>query len=421
MSAEIVKKEGNIVELKLTQDAKEFAGARKKAYQKKVSKIEMPGFRKGKVPQNMFEQIYGYYDAVNVALPDLYDNAVEELDIYPVAQPDIDVMQADETGLEIKAIVVVKPEVSIGKYKGVKIKKGDYKVTAEDINTEIDKLKQKVGREVTIEKGKVQDGDKLVIDFKGFIGDEAFEGGEAKDSTLIIGSGSFIPGFEEALIGKKLGEECKIDVTFPEEYHADDLKGKDAVFEVKVNEIKRTEYPEIDDEFAKDVSEFDTLKELKADLKAKLQKDRESQEKEDTQNLAIEEVVKLLKADIPKEMIDSEIDRKLQQFESNFKRQGLDMAMYLKITNKTLDELRTEFEPQALNQVKANLAIDEIIRLEKLEVTPEEVEEEYKKFLDDKNSIKLEDVKKYIPEESLKEDLQRLKAVELLVENAKIS
>ena len=323
--------------------------------------------------------------------------------------------------MEIKAVVVVKPEVKLGKYKGVKIKKGDYKVTDKDIDAEIDKLKQKVGREITVEKGAVKDGDKLIIDFKGFLDSVPFEGGEAKDSTLVIGSGSFIPGFEEALIGKKPGEECKIDVKFPDDYHAENLKGKETVFEVKIKEIKRTEFPKIDDEFAKDVSEFDTLKDLKADLKKKLEKERAVQEKEDTQNLAIEEVVKLLEADIPQEMIDSEIDRKLQQFENNFKHQGLDMAMYLKITNKTMDELRKEFEPQAINQVKANLAIDEIIALEKLDVTDKEVEDEYMKFLDDKNSIKLEDVKKYIPEESLREDLKRLKAVELLVENAKIS
>jgi len=421
MACKLVKKEGNNVEIELSQTKEEFAVARKKAHQKNSKKIQLPGFRKGKVPQNMYEQTYGFYDAVNEAIPDLYDASIDELELHPIAQPKIDVISADEEGIKLKAMVVVLPEVKLGKYKGVKIKKGDYSIKKEDIDAKIDELKEKVGREVTIESGKVIDKDKLTLDFKGFVDDEAFEGGEAKGASLTIGSNSFIPGFEEALIGKELGKADTINVKFPDDYHAEELKGKDAKFEVLITEIKRNEYPKIDDEFAKDVSEFDTLDELKKDIKEKLKKERQQQEKEDMQNLAIEEVVKTIEADIPVEMIDSEIERKLQQFEQNFQRQNMSLEMFLKLTGKSLENLKEEFKPQAENQVKANLAIDEIIKLEKIEVTTDEVEAEYNKFVDGKNGLKLEDVKKYIPEESLKEDLKRLKAVEMLVETAKIS
>ncbi len=419
------KAEKNMVSFEFKVSAEEFEAAIQKAYKKNVGKINIQGFRKGKAPRAIIERYYGkevfYEDAVNIVLPDAYDKAIEEQNIEAVAQPEIDVKEISaETGVVFTAKVAVKPEFELGQYKGVKVKKVTHKTTEKEINAEIDRLRARNARMVTVEDRAAQKDDTVVIDYEGFTGGVAFDGGKGEGYELTLGSGQFIPGFEDQLIGANAGDDVTVKVTFPTEYHSKDLAGKDAEFKVKVHAIKMQELPELDDEFAKDVSEFDTFEELKEDVTKKLKEANKNRSKQEFENAVLEAVAEATTIDIPQAMIDTNVENSIRDFAMQMQYQGIDLNQYMQMTGMTVDALKAQFLPEAEKKVKMSLILEKVAKVENIQVSDDEVEEEYKNIAD-ANKMKLEDVKKYLKAEDLKENKLVEKTVNFLVDNADTS
>ena len=375
-------KNANEVKLEITVDAARFDEAIKKVYFKSAKYFNIPGFRKGKAPMQIVEKYYGkeifYEDAFNEVAEEALEEAIKENKLEVVSRPDIDVTQIEKgKDLIFTAVMQTKPEAELGKYKGIEIKKIEYNVTDEDINHELGHMQEHNSRLITIEDRPVEKGDIATIDFEGFVDGKAFEGGKAEGHDLEIGSNTFIPGFEDQVIGMKIDEEKDINVKFPEEYFSKDLAGKDATFKVKVHEIKKKELPELDDEFAKDVSEFDTLKELKKDIKEKQEKQNEERAKYETQDAVIKALCENIKVDIPSGMIEMEIDNMMKDIEQRLSYQGLKLDQYLQMMGKSMEDARKEYEPQALDAIKSRLAIEVVIKSEKIEATDEEIAQNY--------------------------------------------
>ena len=386
MSIKIEKTENkNELKLEFTIEAKKFDDAILKVYQKSARYFNIPGFRKGKAPFNIVERMYGdeifYEDAFNELVPEIYEKEIEENKIEAVSKPNIDIVTMKKgENLVFTAIVQTKPEVKLGKYKGIELKNVEYPVTDEDVEHELSHMQEHNARIITVEDRAVKEKDIAVIDFEGFVDGKAFEGGKAERHELEIGSKTFIPGFEDQIIGMKIGEEKEINVKFPEDYFSKDLAGKDAMFKVKLHEIKEKQLPELDDEFAKDVSEFDTLKDLKVSIKDKKQAENDEKAKHETENLAIEAVSAETNIDIPSGMIETEIDAMIRDLEQQLSYQGINLDQYLHIMNKTRKEIEDNYKEQAEKNVKSRLILEEIIKEEKLEASEEEISEKIKEM-----------------------------------------
>ncbi len=427
MNCKVEKTENvNEVKLEITVEATKFDEAIKKVYFQSAKYFNIPGFRKGKAPMNIVEKYYGkeifYEDAFNEVAGEALDEAVKENKLEVVSRPDIEVTQIEKgKDLIFTAIMQTKPEAELGKYKGIEIEKIEYNVSDEDIEHELGHMQEHNSRIITIEDRPVEKGDIATIDFEGFVDGKAFEGGKAEGHDLEIGSNTFIPGFEDQVIGMKIDDEKDINVKFPEEYFSKELAGKDATFKVKVHEIKKKELPKLDDEFAKDVSEFDTLKELKEDIKNKQQKQNEEKAKYETQEAVIKAVCENVKVDIPSGMIETEIDNMVKDIEQRLSYQGLKLEQYLQMMGKTNEDMRKEYEPQAINGIKSRLALEAIIKAEKIEANDKEVDEKMKEMAknyvkeNDEEFLKNENVRNYI-----KQGIESEKAIDFLVENAKI-
>ena len=426
MNCKVEKTENaNEVKLELTVEASRFDEAIKKVYFKSAKYFNIPGFRKGKAPMKIVEKYYGeeifFEDAFNEVAPEALEEAVKENNIEVVSRPDIDVKQIGKgQDLIFTAVFQTKPEAELGKYKGIEVKKIEYNVTDEDINHELSHMQEHNARMISIEDRPVEKGDIAVIDFEGFVDGVAFEGGKAENHELEIGSNTFIPGFEDQIIGMKIDEEKDINVKFPDEYFSKDLAGKDATFKVKVNEIKKKELPKLDDEFAKDVSEFDTLEELKKSIKDKMEKDNEQKEKYETEDAVIKAVCENVKVDIPSGMIETETENMLKDVESRLSYQGLKLDQYLQMLGKTREDMLKEYEPQAIESIKSRLMLEAVIKAEKIEATDDEVEAKMKEMAknygreNDEEFMKNENVANY-----LREAIKSEKALEFLVKNAK--
>ena len=414
--------ETNVYELAITVDAEQFEAAVQKAYLKQRKKITVQGFRKGKAPRALIEKVYGqgvfYEDAFDELYPEVVSAAIDEAKLDIVASPyDVNVEKIGKEGVEFTLKVVVKPEVKLGKYKGLKAEKKEVKVTAEDVNAEIERLREQNARTVTVEDRAVKKGDIAVIDFEGFRDGKAFEGGKGENHELEIGSNSFIPGFEDQIKGHKTGDEFEIMVTFPGDYASQELAGQEAMFKIKLHEIKKKELPALDDDFAMDVSEFDTLAELKKDIKATIKKRREENVDIDFTNALLDMVAEGIKAEIPEQMVDRQIDSDIDDFGYRLQMQGLSLDMYLKYTGMDNAALRESFKEKALKEVKLNLALDEIVKKEKIEATEEAVEAEYKKLAETYN-MDVDQIKKALPAENITGDIVRATAIDLIKENA---
>lgn len=420
----VERTEKNTVTFEFSVSPEEFEKAVQKSYKKNVKKINLPGFRKGKAPRVLIEKTYGkevfYEDAINFVLPDAYDKAVEENNLSPVAQPEVDLKSdaIDPTqDIVFTAKVVVKPEFELGEYKGVKVEKASYETTEDDVNEEIDKIRERNSRLVPVEDRAVQADDIVNIDFDGSVDGVPFEGGKGENFDLTIGSGQFIPGFEDQLLGANTGDEVDVNVTFPEEYHAEELSGKAALFKVKINSIKFKELPEADDDFAMDVSEFDTFDEYKADVKAKLDKANEDKAKHENEQNVIDAVCENTEIDIPVEMINSQIDNMVRDMDMQMRYQGLDLNTYMKYTGQTMEAIRDQYKPEAEKRVKTTLVLEKVSEVENIEVTDDDVENEYK-TISEENGMKVEDIKKYISESDIKDRIKAQKSIEFLVSNA---
>ena len=414
----------NEVKLEITIEAEKFENAIKKVYFKSAKYFNIPGFRKGKAPQNIVERYYGkeifYEDAFNDLVPEEYEKALEENKIEAVSKPQIDVIKMEKgQDLVFTAVVSTKPEVELGKYKGIEIKKIEYNVEDEAVENELKTMQEKNSRLVTIDDRAVENGDTVAIDFEGFVDNVPFDGGKAENYDLEIGSGSFIPGFEDQIVGMKIDEEKDINVKFPEEYFSKDLAGKDATFKVKLHSIKKKEMPELDDEFAKDVSEFDTLAELKKSVREKLEKQMQDKAKYEKEQAVIKALCDETKIDIPAGMIELEVDNMIKDMEQRMSYQGLKLEQYLKMLNKTEDEFRKESEPQAIEAIKSRLILEAIVAKEGIKASEEEITEKIKEMAknygrNEDELLKNDNVKKYIEEGIVNE-----KAIELLIKNAK--
>ena len=426
MSIKVEKTENkNEVKLEFTIEAEKFEQGMKTVYQKNARYFNIPGFRKGKAPYNIVEKHYGpeifYEDAFNEVVPEVYEEAIKANDLEVVSSPKIDVTQM-EKGKELvfTAVVQIKPEVKLGKYKGIEIPKIEYNVSDEDIEKEIEAIADKNSRLVTVEGRAVEDKDVAVIDFEGFVDGVAFEGGKAENHELEIGSHSFIDGFEDQVIGMKVGEEKEINVKFPEKYFSEDLAGKDAMFKVKLHEIKKKELPTIDDEFAKDVSEYDTLEELKASIRKRDEEENEHRAKHEKEDAAIKVVCDNAEVDIPSGMIETELSRIMQDMDMNLSYQGLNLAKYLQMIGKTEEDFKKDYEEQAKESVKSRLVLEAVSKDAKIEVTDadiaEKLEELAKSYGKSKEELeKNEELKKYV-----KENLSYEKTIDYILSNAKI-
>ncbi|KKB35118.1 trigger factor [Bacillus thermotolerans] len=425
MSAKWEKQEGNQGVLTVEVDAETVKNGLDAAFKKVVKNLNVPGFRKGKVPRVIFEQRFGveslYQDALDVILPEAYGKAVEETGIEPVDRPEIDIEQM-EKGKELifTAKVTVKPEVKLGEYKGLEVEKMDTEVTDEDVQEELTSLQKGHAELVVKEDGKVEDGDTVVLDFEGSVNGEVFEGGTAENYSLVVGSNTFIPGFEEQLIGMETGEEKDVEVTFPEEYHAEELAGKPAVFKVKINEIKYQELPELNDEFAKETDEeAETLDELKEKIRTRLEERRQSEAEQTLRDSLVEKAAENAEIDIPEVMVENEIDRMLQEFTQNLAAQGMNLDLYYQFSGQSEADLRSQMKENAETRVRTSLTLEAIADTENLEATDEDLEEELSKMSEQFN-LPVEDIKKALGNlDGMKSDLKIRKAVEFLVDNSK--
>lgn len=426
MSAKWEKKEGNEGVLTFEVSAEEFDKALDQAFKKVRKDVQIPGFRKGKVPRKIFEARFGvealYQDAVDIVLPSAYTAAIEETEIEPIDQPEVDIEQIEQgKPLIFTAEVQVKPEVTLGEYKGLEVEKQDVEVTDEDVDEEIKRLQERHAELVVKEEGKVEEGDTVVIDFEGFIGDEAFEGGKGENYSLEIGSGQFIPGFEEQLVGKESGEETDVNVTFPEDYHAEELAGKEAVFKVKIHEIKYKELPELDDEFAKDVDdEAETLEELKKKKREQLEEKRKAEAENKTRQELIEKAAENAQVDIPEVMIENELEQMLREFEQNLQMQGMTMEMYTQFSGQDEDELKEQMKENAEKRIKSSLTLEAIAKEENIEPTEEDIDAELEK-MSSMYGIEKDRIVEMLGgnTNTIKGDLRNSKAVDFLVEHSK--
>lgn len=427
MSAKWEKLEGNEGVLTIELDADQFNEGLNAAFKKVVKNLNVPGFRKGKMPRPLFEKRFGvealYQDAVDILLPKAYENAIKETGIEPVDSPEIDIEQIEKgKSLIIKATVTVKPEVKLGEYKGIEVEPLDTNISEEDVANELKSLQERQAELVVKEGESTENGDTVVIDFEGFVDGEAFEGGKSENHSLELGSGSFIPGFEEQLIGVSAGEEKEIEVTFPEEYHAAELAGKLAVFKVKVHEIKAKELPELDDEFAKDVDEeVETLDALKEKIKKRLEDDKKHEAEHHVRDTVVEKAAENAEMDIPSAMIDTEVDRMMKEFQQRLEMQGMNMDLYFQFSGQDEDALREQMKEDARKRVRINLTLEAIAKAENIVASEEDVNEELEK-MSEMYQMPVDNIKQALGSmEGLKADLQIRKAVDFLVENSKIS
>ena len=425
MSLQVENLEKNMAKLTIEVPASEFEKALQSAYNKQKKSISVPGFRKGKVPRQMVEKMYGpeifYEDAANELIPTAYEEELKNCDLEIVSRPTVDIVQIKKgENFIFTAEVAVKPEVTLGEYKGMEVDKTSTRVTQKEVEAKIKEEAEKNARTVTVEGRPVQDGDEVIVDFEGFVDGEAFEGGKGENYPLTIGSGSFIPGFEEQLVGAEAEKEVEVKVTFPEEYHAEELKGKDAVFKCTVHEIKVKQIPEIDDEFAAEVSEFDTLDEYKADVKAKIKEQKENEGKQKKEDQAVEKAVANATMEIPEAMIDEQVRQMVNEFAQNMQYQGISFEQYCQITGMTLEKVQEETRPQAVKRIETRLVLEAIAKAENIEVTEERLDEEIKKMAESYN-MEADKLKELMGEEEKKqmmEDIAVQDAVTFLVENA---
>ncbi len=418
------KVDTNVWELEVSVDGDTFKDAVTKAYLKQRKNITIPGFRKGKAPRAFIEKYYGegvfYEDALEAIYPDAVASAIEEAKLEPVDTPyDLEIPEMGNDGVTMKFKVTVKPEVELGEYKGLKATKKSTKVTADEVKAELARMQEQNSTVSDVDDRAVKKNDIVVIDFEGFVDGKAFEGGKAEKYELTIGSNQFIPGFEDQIIGHKIGDKFDVNVKFPEDYQAD-LASKDAVFKIKLHGIKVKEVPALDDEFAKDVSEFDTLDELKKDIKKQLEKRKNDDAENELHNTLLEEVAKGIKAEIPEAMIEKTIDDDVNEYLYRLQSQGLKLETYLKYTGMDMKGFREGFKERAETQVRLNLALEKIIEKEKIEVTEEDIEAEYKKYADAYN-MDIDTIKKAVSAESLKPELASRKAIDLIVDSAVVT
>ena len=426
MSVQVEKLEKNMAKLTIEVAAEELEKAIEAAYQKNKSKISIPGFRKGKVPRQMIERMYGkevfYEDAANALIPDAYEKALDECEEDIVSSPSIDVVQIEAGKPFIfTAEVALKPEVKLGKYKGVKVEKADITVTDEEVDAEINKERENNARNIEVTDRAVKDGDITTLDFEGFVDGVAFEGGKGENYPLTIGSGAFIPGFEEQLIGAEIGKEVEVNVTFPEDYQAEDLKGKAAVFKCTVKEIKEKQLPELDDEFASEVSEFETLAEYKADVKGKLEERKTKEAKDAKEAAVIEEIVKDSEMEIPEAMLATQQRQMVDEFAQRIQMQGLSIDQYFQFTGSSYEQMIEQVKPQAEKRIQSRLVLEAVAKAENITATDEDYEDELK-VMAEAYQMEVEKVKELLPEKSvaqIKEDIAVKKTAEFVVENAK--
>ncbi|MEW9107988.1 trigger factor [Cytobacillus gottheilii] len=426
MSAKFEKLEGNRGVLTIEVDAEKVNEGLDAAFKKVVKQINVPGFRKGKMPRGMFEKRFGveslYQDAVDYLLPDAYANAIDETGIEPVDRPEIDVEQIEKgKNLIFKATVTVKPEVKLGEYKGIEVEKFETEVTEEDVTAELTAMQEKQAELVVKEEGKAENGDTVVMDFEGFVDGEAFEGGKAENYSLELGSGQFIPGFEEQLVGAASGESKDVEVTFPEEYHAAELAGKKATFKVTVHEIKGKELPALDDEFAKDADEeVESLAALKEKIKTRLEDSKKHEAEHHVRDTVVEKAAENAEIDVPSAMVDTEVDRMLQEFEQRLQMQGMNLELYFQFSGQDESALREQMSEEAAKRVRVNLTVEAIAKAENIEVTEEEISAELDKMAEMYN-MGVDAITQALGGnlDALKSDLQMKKAIDLLVENSK--
>ena len=413
-----------MVELEFSATAEEFKAAVDKVAKREAKKYTLPGFRKGKAPRHLIEKMYGadifHYDAINDLFPAAYAAAVEEANVEPVSRPEADVVSSSlQDGVVLKAKVYVKPEITVGEYKGLKATKSVNAVEESRVDEEISRMQQRNGRVVTRE-GKAEKGDVAKFDFEGFVDGVAFEGGKAENYTLELGSGQFIPGFEDQMIGHEAGDEFDVNVTFPEEYHAKELAGKPAVFKIKLHEVTTKELPALDDEFAKDVSEYDTLDELKASIRKGMEEQAEKEAELEVENALVDQVIETMQGDIPQVMFDNRLDEMVNDYRFRLEQQGLKLEMYLQYLGQTVEEFREGFKEQAEKQVKIRLALEAIAAQEKIEATEEEFEAEINRIAE-MYKMEADKVKSLVNETEVKKDLAVNKVIDFIKENAKIT
>ena len=416
--------EKNRYELQFSIDKETFDKETVAVYRKQVKNMNVPGFRKGKAPKAIIEKMYGkgifYEDAINNLLPDAFDAALKEAAIEPVGQPEFDIVSLDDAGLVMSAKVYVKPDVTVKEYIGLEIEKNLEPVTDEEVDNEIQTVRERNSREIEVTDRAAEDGDTVNIDYAGYCDGVAFDGGTAEKQDLKLGSGHFIPGFEEQIVGKNIGDEFDVNVTFPEEYHAEELSGKAAVFKVKLNAINKIELPELDDDFAKDVSEFDTLDEYKADVKAKIEKRHETAAENKVEEDIMNKLIDNLEDEIPEVMFEVETENCVRDYDNSLRMRGLDLNTYFKYTGMNLDSLRTQMRPQAERQVKGRLVLEKVAELENIVPSEEEINAEYEKMSSAYN-VPLETVKESIDSSAIAADLKVRKALDLIKEKAVIN
>ena len=428
MSLQVEKLEKNMAKLTIEVPAEEFDAAIKNAYNKNKNKFSIPGFRKGKAPLAMLEKMYGagifYEDAANEVIDASYPKAAEESKEEIVSTPEIKVTQIEKGKAFIyEATVALKPEVTLGEYKGVEVKKAEAVVTDEDVENELTAARKKNGRLIDVEDGAIEDGDNTIIDFTGYIDDKTFDGGAGTDYPLVIGSHSFIEGFEDQLIGKKKGETCDVNVTFPAEYHADELAGKPAKFVVTIKEVKRNELPELNDEFASEVSDFDTLDEYKADIRKKLQEKKEQDAKVENENNVIEKVVENAQMELPQPMVDTQAREMVENYARRLQSQGLNINDYMKYTGMTPEKLMEQMRPEAEKRIKTRLVLEKVVEVENVEVSDEKLDEQINEIAASYKleGAKLKETMGEREKEQIREDLKVQAAIDLLVEQAKLA
>lgn len=426
MSLQVEKLEKNMAKLTIEASAEDFEAAIEKAYLKNKGSITLPGFRKGKAPRKMIEKMYGvgifFEDVANMLIPDAYAKEVDDCDLEIVSQPEIDVVQIEAGKPFIfTAEVALKPEVTLGEYKGIEVEKQSVEVTEEEIQAEIDKERENNSRTVDIDDRAVEDGDMIKLDFDGYVDGVAFDGGKADNYDLTIGSGSFIPGFEEQLIGKMIGEDTDVNVTFPEEYGAEELAGKAAVFKCRVNEIKVKELPEVDDEFAQEVSEFETLAEYKEDIKKNLTEKKEQEAKIAKENAVVEKIVENATMEIPDAMIENQVRNMVDDFSRRIQSQGLTVEQYFQFTGMNADGLKEQMRPEALKRIQNSLTLEAIAEAEKIEVSDERLEEELVKMAESyqMEAEKLKEIIGEYEQDQIRKDISIQEAVTLVTDAAK--
>lgn len=425
MSVQVEKLEKSMAKLTIEVAAEEFDAAITKAYQKSKGKISMPGFRKGKAPRAMIEKMYGagifYEDAANILIPDAYESAAKESELEIVAQPEIDIVQIEKGKAFIfTATVAVKPEVTLGEYKGIEIEKKTVEVTDEEIDAEIDRVRESNSRMITVDDRATEDGDTVIIDFDGYVDGEQFEGGKAEDYTLVLGSHSFIDTFEEQLVGKNIGEDVEVNVTFPDQYQAEELQGKPALFKVKIKEIKVKELPELDDDFAQDVSECDTLAEYKEETKKKLFESKEAAVKREREEDVVNKIIENAAMDIPEQMVTAQTRQMTQEFAGRLQSQGLSLEQYMQFTGLTPQKMMEELQPQALKRIQSRLVLEAVVEAENIEASDEELDKEIENMAS-MYQMETDKLKELIGDDEKKQirlDIAVQKAVELVVDAA---